>query len=120
MILDELVDMGISARVYSISGLNPIAARPQLLGALMDDLENLNAVKIIFERDDSALKADEFILRSGLLKRSLKHKVEYLHVGKSEEPILWIADAIAWSFARGGDYRRRIQPLISSTTELTL
>ncbi len=120
MILDELVDMGIQSKVYSISGLNPIAARPQLLGALMDDLAEIEASKLIFERDDSAQKADEFVLRNGLVKRNLKNSVEYSHLGKSEEPLLWIADAIAWSFARGGDFGRRVRPLIISVQEITL
>lgn len=120
MILDELVDMAIRARVYSISGLNPIAARPQLLGALMDDLQALGATTLTLELEETALKSDELVLRNGLLKRSLKHQVEYAHRTKSEEPLLWIADAIAWSYARGGDYRRRAQPLIESVSELTV
>ena len=120
MILDELVDMGIQAKVYSIAGLNPIAARPQLFGALMDDLRSIGATSVTFELEQSALKIDEVVLRNGLLKRGLKSQVEYAHRTKSEEPLLWIADAIAWSYARGADYRRRIQPLIISVDELTV
>ena len=120
MILSELVDMGVRARVYSISGLNPIAARPQLLGALMDDLHSIGATTVTFELEQTALKSDELVLRNGLLKRGLKSQVEYAHRTKSEEPLLWIADAIAWSYARGGDYRRRIESLIISVQELTV
>ena len=119
-ILDELVDMGIQAKVYSISGLNPIAARPQLLGALMDDLGEIGATTVTLELEQTALKSDAIVLRNGLMKRNLKTKVEYAHRTKSEEPLLWIADAIAWSYARGGDFRRRAQPLIASVSELTV
>ena len=118
MILDALLEMGIKALVYSISGLNPIAARAILLGALMDDLIDLGASTLIFERDDSALSSDERVLHRGLSKRNLKHDIEYLHLGKSQEPLLWIADAIAWSYARGGDYRRRARLLISHVREV--
>lgn len=118
-ILDEFVEMGIQARLYSIAGLNPIAARPMVFGALMDDLSDLKATRLVFERDASVQQTDEYILRNGLVKRSLKNDVEYSHVGKSDEPLLWIADAIAWSYARGGDFRRRVIPLIDSVKELT-
>jgi hypothetical protein len=35
-----------------------------------------------------------------------------------KEPLLWLADAIAWSYAKGGDWQRRVNPLISGVTKV--
>ena len=85
----------------------------------MDDLEALNVTKLIFELEESALRSDENLLRQGLLKRGIKKQVEYSHVEKHEEPIVWAADAIAWSFARGDDFKRRAMKVIEKVTEIT-
>ena len=73
--------------------------------------------------DDSKSKAyiiaAENLLRQGHLKRGIKKQVEYCHVDKSQEPIVWAADAIAWSFARGEDYRRRAMAVIEKVIDIT-
>ena len=111
-ILQSLEDIEVRVRIYRVTGLNPIVARTLCLGALMDDCLILGATALTLERDDSLFKSDEIVLRQGLYARGLKKNLEYLHVGKSDEPIVWIADAIAWSYARGGDFRRRAMKVI--------
>ena len=118
-ILKSLEELGVRARIYKISGLNPILARGLCLSALMDDLEPLQATKLVFELEESALRSDENLLRQGLLNRGIKKHVEYSHAEKSEEPIVWAADGIAWSFARGDDFKRRAMRVIEKVTEIT-
>lgn len=118
-ILTELENMRIQAVVYRVKGLNPIAARALCITAILDDLLRVRATNLIFELEESALKSDEVLLRQGLLRRGLKSRVEYTHLGKSEEPILWVADAIAWSYARGDDYKRRAMKLITQVVEVS-
>lgn len=118
-ILSELESMGIQALVYQVKGLNPIAARALCIKAVLDDLVRVKATNLIFELEESALKSDELLLRQGLLKRRLKSDVEFIHLEKSVEPVLWIADAIAWSFARGDDYKRRAIKLIAEIIEVS-
>ena len=118
-ILTEIQDMGIRARVYKVSGLSSITARAVCLDALIEELNLVSATHLVIERDDSAVKTDVFILRRGLQRQGLSHRVEYKHLGKSEEPLLWVADAIAWSYARGGDFKRRAMALIDNVNDLT-
>jgi hypothetical protein len=35
-----------------------------------------------------------------------------------EEPLLWVPDAIAWAVGRGGDWRRRAEPLLDKVVDL--
>ncbi len=118
-ILDSLERIGARVRIYRCRGLNPILARALCLSALLDDCARINATSLILERDDSLFKTDEIFLRQGLYRRGLKATLEFRHVGKSEEPIVWIADAVAWSYARGDEYKRKALTLIESDTEVT-
>lgn len=44
----------------------------------------------------------------------------YRHVSAAEEPMLWVPDAIAWAYGRGGDWRQRIGRLnlVSKVTRI--
>ena len=42
----------------------------------------------------------------------------FRHVAAHEEPLLWLPDAIAWAIGRGGDWRRRAEPLVEKVVEL--
>ena len=114
IILSELLDMNIRARVYRTAGLHPIAARAICLKVLLADLIQLNVTNLVFELEESSQKSDVILLRQILSNGDLRTKIEYSHVSKPEEPLVWIADAIAWSYARGGDFRRRALLLIDA------
>ena len=106
-------------RIYVCQGASHITARAICFEALLNDFVELGVTTLIIERDDALLKSDELVVREGLYKRGLKPKVEFRHVGKSDEPIVWIADAMAWSFARGDDFRRRALKLIESVNHIS-
>ena len=44
--------------------------------------------------------------------------MEYDHMKPAEEPLLWIADAVAWAYGAAGDWRRRADPMIDDVTKL--
>ncbi len=117
-ILQALDELGVQARIYRVAGLNPIVARAVCIEALMDDLVELQVTSLNFELEESAKNSDVILLRQGLERRGLRAVTEYKHLGKSAEPILWIADAIAWSYARGGDFRRRSLILVENVREI--
>ncbi len=39
--------------------------------------------------------------------------VSVVHHRAHEEPLLWMADVVAWSYAKGGWWRQRVQPFIA-------
>ena len=44
--------------------------------------------------------------------------LSYEHFQPHEDPALWIPDAVAWCFGAGGDWRRRIDPLVDKVLDL--
>ncbi|GAA3840849.1 hypothetical protein GCM10022243_04000 [Saccharothrix violaceirubra] len=42
----------------------------------------------------------------------------YDHFRSSEEPLLWAADALAWCFGAGGEWRRRVEPFVDEVFHL--
>jgi len=36
----------------------------------------------------------------------------YEHMHVRDEPILWMSDAVAWAYGAGGDWRRRVSPIV--------
>jgi hypothetical protein len=60
--------------------------------------------------DDEVIKA--------ALRRSGTGGMTYRHATAHEEPLLWLPDAIAWAVGRGGDWRRRAEPLLEKVVDL--
>ena len=42
----------------------------------------------------------------------------YEHVDSTSESLLWIADIVAWCFGAGRDWRKRIDPIVSTVVDL--
>ncbi|TCO33531.1 hypothetical protein EV652_103533 [Kribbella steppae] len=43
----------------------------------------------------------------------------WLHSAPAADPLLWAADATAWAFGKGGDWRRRVKDLVACVVDLT-
>jgi hypothetical protein len=39
--------------------------------------------------------------------------IVYEHIQSSAEPALWVSDAVAWCIGAGGDWVRRVNPLVT-------
>jgi len=65
---------------------------------------------------DSLVSHDRKLLFSARRRQELAETFEYTHRRRREEPCLWVPDAIAWAYARGGPWRARIQPLVAAVT----
>ena len=44
--------------------------------------------------------------------KKASYDLRYVHLSAYQEPCLWIADALVWAYGAGGDWRRRIEPLV--------
>ena len=119
LILGAFERLGVRAKIFRSSGLNQVAARAICMDALIEDSLVSNATRLVFELDESVWKSDVRVIRNSLETHDKFSSIEYSHLRKSEEPLLWIADAIAWSYARGGEFKRRALKLIISVRNLT-
>ncbi|WP_104118423.1 hypothetical protein [Arthrobacter sp. B1805] len=108
---------GVKTVVYIVDGQPDKVARPACLGALIQDLCDAEAERLVLEQDDSLAAADRRIIHAELKTRG-NTTLEYRHMRRTEEPLLWIADAVAWCFQKGGSWRTEAEPLIGQVRRL--
>lgn len=117
LLVDTMVrlgrDLGVEAVVYDAgrSGTER-DRRARCLQALVDDAGKHPAADIVLDRDQTLVSWDkqrlvEYTRASGVVDR-----VSYTHMSRHEERMLAIPDAVAWCWAKGGDWRRRVRPIV--------
>ncbi|RKR75181.1 hypothetical protein [Frondihabitans australicus] len=115
-ILAALVAMEVGVHLFSSRSKRQAVAREACLVAVVSWAVEAGHTKIVLERDDSLEKADRRLLYRQISRFGLHDVMSYGHEAAHAEPLLWIADAVAWSVARGGSWRARVAGLIWSTT----
>jgi hypothetical protein len=114
MILKSLVSAGVRAVLYDASSHSKARqAREAAMTRLVDDAVKAGASTLVIELDDEALKSDRVTIRSRAERAGCLGTLRYSHKRPHEECLLAIPDAIAWSWAKGGHWRPRVQPLLS-------
>ncbi|NED96823.1 hypothetical protein G1H11_16060 [Phytoactinopolyspora alkaliphila] len=43
---------------------------------------------------------------------------DYVHLRSKSEPLIWVSDAAAWCWQRGGEWRRRTRQLIGQINKV--
>lgn len=117
-ILSAFGRLGVSCQLYSAPGLTDAVARERCLVELIGDAASGKVSRIVLERDDSIVEFDRRILYRELELHGMRDKVTYAHETSASEQLLCIPDAVAWSYARGGDWKTRVQPLLSGVKVL--
>jgi hypothetical protein len=114
-ILSAMLSIQWQGFVVLVDAPDSLTARATCLRKVADLSVDHRASRIVIERDDSALEHDRRVLFSYLANHEAESRIRYEHVGRHEEPLLWIADAVAWSVARGGEWRRRLSGRVIET-----
>ncbi len=91
---------------------NEVLARSSCLDAVIRYAIEVNAVRMVIETDDSARQADKRALFDAGRRLPFAEDFTYNHMRARNEELLWVPDAIAWCFARGGEWRKRIEPVL--------
>ena len=119
VILASLNSLDIQGRLYLRRGPDN-DARAECLTALVSDLIKMSANRLVLESRQDRDQADRRVLRTALadLVGATADGPVYEHMRPSEDPLLWPADALAWCYGAGGDWRRRIMPLVEHVADL--
>jgi hypothetical protein len=113
-VLDAIVESGIRAVIYDAGTYRPSnRARDACLVRLLEDLEQWGAARLILERDDSVVRSDQTLLYARTRLTSFGERFEYGHLRAHEEWLLSIADAVAWCWVRGGQWRARVEGVVA-------
>ena len=113
--LREIGMLPISVTLVVVStGVPPIESRKRGVEAVAELAKAKSPRRIVFELDEAALVNDRKWLRAELGPIRV---LEYQHVGKGADPMLWIADAMAWAVQRGERWRAQVEHLIVEVIE---
>jgi hypothetical protein len=113
-VIRELSGAGVRAAVYDAPrARTEKQARDAIIGQLTDDVAAMGAVRLVLEQDDSIVASDKQIIIERLDKAGSRELLRYDHQRAHEEPLLSVPDALIWAWAKGGNWRKLVQPLIS-------
>ncbi len=116
----RLTRIGVGVTVYDAGSryANGLERRGRCLAALVKDAARLTSVSITFDLDESLATWDRQQMIELTRKAQVGDRLSYSHSSRYGEPLLAIPDAVAWCWARGGDWRRRVQPVIRAVRQV--
>lgn len=86
--------------------------RPLGLQKLVVLARELKAERLVLDLDESIRTSDELELSRAIRIDSPEFSIGFDHMQRHEEPLLWVADAIAWSINRGGTWLPLVEPML--------
>ena len=115
-ILSSMTKLDVRVRIYTC-GAGERAARRVVMSALVADLRT-DVRRLVIEsrgardRDDRQLLVE--LHKAGVLAQS----VAYEHLPAHAEPLLWIADAVAWAYGNRQPWRSLVEPIVESASTI--
>jgi len=118
LILSRLTAFGAQTHVFHCAAKSQVRGRDVCLTGIVAHAAEHSHTKIVIERDESIEKSDRQILFREVRRHGLGDALSYTLEAPHLEPLLWVADAIAWSYTKGGEWKQRADPLIAGITIL--
>lgn len=114
-VITSVVSLG-AVRGLIYVGPRPVSrSRPACLSAMAEDALRLDADQLVLDRgQENQNHRDRMTLRTVFDKSDMS----YLHAASWEHAGLQIADILAWAYGAGGDWRRRIMPIIEQVRRI--
>lgn len=113
-ILSALAASDVQVEIFQASGrrAGTRTNRAACLKAIVTRASAFAHAKIVLELDESLRSQDRQDLVEFTGSASARGRIEYHHEKGRHEPLLWIPDAIAWAWARGGEWRRTVTEVV--------
>lgn len=111
-VLTELARLEVRTTVFQAVGLDDRDARRWCLEQVVDLAAAVGANRIVIEMDESIVQTDNRTLYQAIETHGARGQIRYEHSRPASEPLLWVPDAVAWSFGRGGEWAQLVAPLI--------
>ncbi len=106
---------GVQATIYQAGRQHrsELDARAACLRAVVSDAAADAVAVLVLELDESLRRWDDQRLIEITREVGCRDTLRYQHRRAATEQLLVIPDAIAWCWAKGGDWRRRIEPAVT-------
>lgn len=110
-ILNTVVDLDPRVAIFRVPKTTPaLEARRASIHALAALACHLRSDRVVFDTIDSMVARDRAWVIEGVhIAGAPTPPFSYHHLRRHEEPLLWIADAVGWAWARGGQHRREVE-----------
>jgi hypothetical protein len=108
----------VDATIFVSPLKDQVTARRLCLTAMIGVLAQQQAERVVLERADGDLAADKRTLFQAVRSAGVEGALRYDHLRASEEPLLWISDAVAWCWSHGGRWREATHPLVRAVLDV--
>ncbi len=116
-IIDALTVTGqVTALIFHGKGRDA-EIRANCFQRMVQPLLDRNVTRLVIESREGRDDLDRQVLISQL--RDCPEAFGYDHMPPHGDPLLWIADAIAWCSSAGGAWRERIDPIVVVSQDVT-
>jgi hypothetical protein len=105
----------VTVNIYDGTTLRSEAeARAACLRQIVLDLNAVGAHRLVIEQEDSMLLTDRAVLYTTVRGVGAQDTLTYEHLRPHAEPLLWIADAVAWCWTHGSSWREQIASVVGT------
>lgn len=120
LILQRLTGLGLTATLYQAGPdyKTNIARRRACLERLVRDAVASGETRVCLETADGVDQRDEQQLIELVRRLKCRDTIAWSHAHASQELLLAAPDAIAWAWAKGGEWRKRARPLVTSVVSV--
>ncbi|GAA3460771.1 hypothetical protein ACFFSW_33885 [Saccharothrix longispora] len=119
LVLSRLAHFGARVDVYRADcRKSEELARRTCVERLVNDLLDLGAARLVLDSRVGRDYHDVRTIRDVLGTRPSESSMAYEHFDSTGDPLLWLADLAVWSYGAGGDWGRRVAPVIGSVIRL--
>ncbi|MFJ6670293.1 hypothetical protein ACIQMJ_04195 [Actinosynnema sp. NPDC091369] len=118
-VIGRLVDAGFRSRIYLGRGPSE-AVRQRCLARLVADLVEERVKRLVLDsRGPVEDGVDRRVIFQALCdRRAPVDAFFYEHLSSHGDPALWVPDAIAWCHGAGGEWRKRVAPLVEEVIDI--
>lgn len=115
--VDDMINCGLFRVLLYCAAANPVQARQVILPELIMDATKLGVTRLVLDQGESSQDArDRRTIRQAL--QSTDADLVYQYRKSRAEPGVQVADAFAWCWGAGGQWRQRIAPAVEIEREL--
>ena len=116
-----LAGLGVRTTIYDVGTVagTDLDRRALAIGVLVGDIAAMQvAARIVFDMDVTLLSFDRQHMIEATRASAARDRIRYVHLPFASEPALAIPDVVAWCWARGGEWRERIRPIVTDVRVL--
>ena len=113
LILATLAGAGVKATIYDAGGAERShrMRRAACLDAIVVDAKASRHGHLVLDLDETLVHSDRISI-IGASQRIEYTELIYEHAKSAHDLLLAVPDAVAWAWAKGGDWRRRLEPIV--------